>query len=117
MWRILTTVSAEPDQEGDSRDAMENRNGYFMIRGDYVDTNTNKKRSKALADLFFFRNQEPVCVEPLAPQAVSLNLHRSRMRCPRRTARAPLGMIAHGERSILPNHAFSGSESCALREC
>ena len=33
MWRILTIVSAEPDQEGDSRDAMENRNGYFMIRG------------------------------------------------------------------------------------
>src|SRR5271166_4317197 len=45
MWRILTTVSAEPDQEGNSRDARENRNGYFMIRGDYIDINTNKKGS------------------------------------------------------------------------
>ena len=45
MWRILTIVSAEPDQEGDSRDARENINGYFMTQGDYVDTNTNKKGS------------------------------------------------------------------------
>ena len=43
MWRILTTASAESDREGDSRDARENRNGYFMIRGNYVDINTNKK--------------------------------------------------------------------------
>jgi hypothetical protein len=33
MWRILTPVSSESDREGDSRDAKENRNGYFMIRG------------------------------------------------------------------------------------
>ncbi|HEV3064286.1 MAG TPA: hypothetical protein VGX93_03040 [Chthoniobacterales bacterium] len=39
----LTTVSAEADREGDSMDARENRNGYFMNREDYVDTNTNKK--------------------------------------------------------------------------
>ena len=45
MWRILTTVFAESDQEVDSMDARENRNGYFMIRGDDVDTNTNKKGS------------------------------------------------------------------------
>jgi hypothetical protein len=29
----LTPVSFEADREGDSRDAKENRNGYFMIRG------------------------------------------------------------------------------------
>jgi hypothetical protein len=36
MWRILTIVSAEPDQEGESRDARENRNGYFTAQRDYV---------------------------------------------------------------------------------
>jgi hypothetical protein len=29
----LITVSAETDEEGDSRDARENRSGYFIIRG------------------------------------------------------------------------------------
>ena len=32
-WRILTTVSPEAGEDGDSSDAKENRNGYFMIRG------------------------------------------------------------------------------------
>jgi hypothetical protein len=33
MWRIVTTVSVETDDEGDSGDAREKRSGYFMIWG------------------------------------------------------------------------------------
>ena len=49
MWRILTTVSAEADQEGDSRDARENRNKVFHDSGDYADTNTSKEGYQALS--------------------------------------------------------------------
>ena len=57
MWRILTIVSAEPGQEGDSRDAKENRNGYFMIW--IMETLTSTRRGQQCLGSYWGERENP----------------------------------------------------------
>jgi hypothetical protein len=45
----LTTVSAEADEEGDSKTARQNRSGYFMIRGILMTLTPARKESPTRA--------------------------------------------------------------------